>query len=112
MGISCWVSLLNAKTFKLVPSSLTCALFASSSLGLLIAELSLLCIGLSSLDRLVCRYIRQDWHLATASLLCLFFSRFGLSAFNVEREEPSKMQLANGFLARPGQALTHGMNFS
>jgi hypothetical protein len=60
----------------------TFAIFASSSLALLISELSLLRVRLSDLNRLIRWYIGQDWCLAAASLLSLFVSRFGLSALS------------------------------
>jgi hypothetical protein len=79
----------------------TFALFASSSLGLLISKLSLLRVGLSGLSRVIHWYIGQDWCLATASLLSLFVSRFGLSALGIEREEWSRIRLVNAFSAQP-----------
>ena len=87
---------------SLVPSTLDvhCALFASSSLWLLVSELSLLRVRLSGFSRLVRWYIGQDWCLATASLLGLFVGGFVLSALGIEREESSRKKLVNAFSAQ------------
>jgi hypothetical protein len=77
------------------------ALLMPTSLGprtwgaILALNLSFLCIGLPSFDRLVHWDVRQDRSLTIALLLNFVAGLLDLCVFSVEREELSKIQLVD-----------------